>query len=191
MTALVDDLGVWVQLGTLTPRWDWESFPVSSSTANSIFRVSTIGNFSQINTFIYVRVVYQNSGTNNPDSRWVKFYPKNEKEIIDLNTNPLFTFSNVSRIIQVRKGSRFGGYKRPITDTIYQLKLEEFVPFDNVINNASNLPALQQAIDDSLLQLQADLTQDIVNQINTNIQVQLNNINQQLDDITILLSGVS
>ena len=166
MSALVDDLGIWVQLGIVQPDWNWQAFPVSSSTSNSIFRLTTLGeDLEQIKTFIYSRVLYLNSGTNIPDSQWKRFYPKQGSEIINLDTNPLFLYSNISRLIEVRKSSRWYGYKRPITDIVYSLQLEKFVPFENVINNANNIPQLTEAINLQLQQLKNELTQDIVNQI--------------------------
>jgi hypothetical protein len=183
MTALVDDLGLWVQLGEIVPSWDWITFPVSTSTTNSIFRLTTLtDDFNAIKTFNYIRVVYLSSGTNFPDNRWQRFYPKEGSEIIDLNTNPLFLFSNVSRLIEVRKSSRWYGYRRPISDNLYRLRLEEFVPFDNVLNNASNLPQLTDAINSLLEQFKDELTQDLITQIEQLIQAQLpQTINQQVN----------
>ena len=183
MTALVDDLGLWVQLGEIQPSWDWQNFPVSTSTSNSIFRLTTLtNNFNAIKTFNYIRVIYLSSGTNFPDSRWQRFYPKQGSEIIDLNTNPLFLFSNVSRFIEVRKSSRWYGYRRPISDNLYRLRLEEFVPFENVLNNASNLPQLTDAINSLLEQLKDELTQDLITQIEQIIQEQLpQTVNQQIN----------
>lgn len=191
MTALIDDLGIWVQLGSVNPNWNWQQFPVSSSTSNSIFRVKTLGNIEEIKTFCYLRVIYLNSGTNNPDGKWIRIFPKNEQEIIDLNTSPLFTFSNISRVIEVRKSSYYGGYNRPISDPIYTLSLEEFIPFDNVLDNRFALPQIEEIINDKLLALQGNLSQALAIDISNTIQIELNLINQQLNDISAMISGNS
>lgn len=175
MTALVDDLGVWIQLGQVQPNWNWSTFPVSTSTKNSIFRLTTTStDYNKILTFVYLRVVYQSTTNNLPSGKWQRFYPKKEQEIIDLNSLPILSASSVNRFIQVRKGNKYYGYKRAISDNPYLLNLEEFIPFEEVINNAQNIPQLTEVIDEQLNELKGELTQDIVNQILANIST-LNN----------------
>ena len=190
MTALVDDLGVWVQLGTVQPDWDWLSFPILTSTGNNIFRLSTIGNMNKIVTFFYIRVVYRNSGSSSVDGKWLRFYPNLDQQIVEFNTNQIFTFSNITREIQVRKSSKWYGYKIPITDEPYLLQLEEFVPFDNVLQTYNNLPAIQQIVDNSLLTLKTELTSDIATSINTNLIIEAQNLQNQINTVITLLGGV-
>lgn len=175
MTALVDDLGIWIQLGTIQPNWDFLSFPVLTSTGNNLFRLTTLGDFSKINTFLYFRVVYlTNSGVENVEGKWLRFYPNEQPQIIKLNSDELLLSGNLTRAIQVRKSSKWYGYKIPITDNLYSLTLEEFIPFDEVLQQSAYLPQIQQIVETELAQLKTELTAEIVSQINAQI-AQINN----------------
>lgn len=189
MTALVDDLGVWIQLGTVQPNWDWLSFPILTSTGNNIFRLSTIGNIEKINTFFYIRVVYRNSGSSSVDGKWLRFYPNLEQQIVEFNTNQIFTFSNITREIQVRKSSKWYGYKIPVTDEPYLLQLEEFLPFDDVLQQSFYLPQIQQIIDQELEQLKTELTPQITATINATLLQETQNLQNQISTIITLLGG--
>lgn len=190
MTALVDDLGVWVQLGSVQVGWDWLSFPILTSTGNNIFRLSTIGNIDKINTFFYIRVVYRNSGSSSVDSKWLRFYPNIDKQILELNTNQLFTFNNITREIQVRKSSKWYGYKIPITDEPYLLQLEEFIPFDDALQQSFYLPQIQQIVDQELEQLKTELTPQITASINATLTQETQNLQNQVNTVISLLGGV-
>ncbi|AFY39890.1 hypothetical protein Lepto7376_3714 [[Leptolyngbya] sp. PCC 7376] len=93
---IVDDFGVWEGLGTVVPAFDWQLFPLFPSTPNAAFRVFYIGDFDR--TWYppaFVRGVYFSGSQYFFDRNWVKLYPKNEPEIIqipypaDLQSDPL------------------------------------------------------------------------------------------------------
>ncbi|NCO74174.1 MAG: hypothetical protein GW856_02785 [Cyanobacteria bacterium] len=190
MTALIDDLGVWVQLGTIQPSWDWIPFPVSFSTNNSIFRIKFIGDFSKITTFLYLRVTYSNTGINNFNYKWTRIYPNEAPTIIDLPINQIFLTNELSKIIEIRKASKWYGYKIPISDILYFVSLEAFIPFPETIKAINNIPQLQGVINDQLTQLKQELTVDIASNITNAISQNLNNINQQNTTIITLLTGI-
>lgn len=184
MTALVDDLGVWVQLGTINNSFNWVSFPVSSSTGNSTYRVSFIcDNFPKIKTICYLRAVYQTLGSKIVDQKWIKLYPKPEKEIVEIPLSPLFQKQNLTRSIEIICKLKFNPIGQTINDQPYQITLEEFLPSIETINAVNNIPQLQGIIDQELTQLKGELTTEIVNNINLSITQQLLIIENQYNTI--------
>lgn len=170
MTALIDDLGIWVQLGTIQPFWDWIDFPVFFSTNTNVFRFTFLGDFSKINTFLYLRVIYFNSGTQNIGGKWIRLYPNQQSQIIELPINSMFLVNNFSKSIQVRKASRWYGYKIPISDNLYTVTCEAFIPFPETINAINNLPQIQAVVEDKLSNLKQELTLEIIDQLNIAVQ---------------------
>jgi hypothetical protein len=175
MTALVDDLGIWVQLGTVNNGFDWHSFPVSSSTGNSTYRIGfQCANFPKIKTICYLRAVYQTAGSKIVDQKWVKLYPKIEKEIVEVPLSPLFQKQNLTRSIEIISKLKFNPIGQTVLDQPYTITLEEFLPYAETINAVNNIPQLQGIIDQELTQLRGELTTEIVNSINQSIMDKLN-----------------
>ena len=107
--TIVDDFGVWENIGTIVPAFDWQIFPNFPSTPNAAFRIFYTGDFDR--TFYppaFLRGMYFSGSRYFFDRDWVKVFPKNEPEIIqlpyppDLQADPL-----PQRQIQIKLASRY------------------------------------------------------------------------------------
>jgi hypothetical protein len=85
MVALLDDLGIWNDLGTILLDGNWQFFPGQATQGLSLFRVTWGGDLSDIKSRVQLRSFYNRSGFSEPDSRWVRLFPKPGSEIVFLN----------------------------------------------------------------------------------------------------------
>lgn len=190
MTALIDDLGIWVQLGVLNNSFEWQIFPVASSTGNTTYRVSfdcANKEFFKIKTICYLRAVYQSQGSKVVDQKWIKLYPKLEKEIVEIPLNAILSQQLLLRSIEIISRLKFRPIGQKILDYPYTISLEEFLPFPETIEKVNNIPQLTGIINEELANLKGELTQEITANINNIINA---NINSQLNQILILLSAI-
>ncbi|MEG3437297.1 hypothetical protein V0288_09215 [Pannus brasiliensis CCIBt3594] len=140
MTLLLDDLGIWTNLGTLFPSGDWVTFPLPAERGLSIFRASWGGDLSDIKSFVYLRAIYTRGGFAEPDSRWKRLYPKSGSEIFFLTLPEELQSQGISRAFQCQKWFRrlrLGINK----DSRYSLNLQEFQPLPEFEQNFKVLKA--------------------------------------------------
>ena len=55
MVALLDDLGIWNDLGTILPDGNWQFFPGQATQGLSVFRVTWGGDLSDIKSRVQLR----------------------------------------------------------------------------------------------------------------------------------------
>lgn len=153
MTILLDDLGGWTNLGTITPDYfEWEVFPVLASQGYSLFRFTYQGDISEIKKYLYspirffVRPIYQFS-TAKQIGQTVKLYPKEEVDIVTIPM-PNEIYSQKSRAIEITKGSKYWN-NAAINSINISVTCEEFVPYEETL----------------ALLTQATLSQNVIEQI--------------------------
>lgn len=127
MTLHTDDIGVWNNLGTLTPVPDqWIKFPVISNGANALFRVTFFAlNFAKVRSYLLLRESYSTAQTSQvTEARRV--YVRQEQQLLEIPVpKDLFDRTIYLRYLEAKKV-----YFRPrglgITyDLDWQVKLEE------------------------------------------------------------------
>ncbi len=146
MTALLDDLGIWQQLGTITPNSNWQTFPVQASSIGNTFRLAWGGDMSDVKSFVYLRSVFQLTGQQVVSSRWKRAYPKSEREVIELPLSLEFALQNLGQYFQVIKKYKYEPLGYTVTDSSYSLTLEEFIPYPETIKQIQNQPAIKEAV---------------------------------------------
>ena len=120
-----DFVGTWQYLGTLTPVFNtWQRFPISTNSFNPLIRLTYYGELNKVTSRGYLRAVFST-----PESvygRWVRFYPKAEKEVINYPVPPelLFTSDTVTRHFEVCKRNKgYPSYYRT-RDTVWSVAVE-------------------------------------------------------------------
>lgn len=192
MTALIDDLGVWIQLGTLQNSFDWQIFPVASSTGNTTYRINfncPSNNWYKIKSICYLRAVYQQQGSKVVDQKWIRIYPKQEKEIVEIPLTVVLQKQLLLRQIEIISKLKYRRIGQRIIDEPHSITLEEFLPFPETINAVNNIPQLQGLINQELEELKGELNLEITANINNAIAQQLTDIQTQYNVIITMLSG--
>lgn len=127
MVALLDDLGIWNDLGTILPDGNWQFFPGQANQGLSLFRVTWGGDLSDIKSRVQLRSFYNRSGFSEPDSRWGRLFPKPGSEIVFLNFPDELKTQKITRGFQATKWYKY--LKNGINfDSRYSLNLQEFQP---------------------------------------------------------------
>lgn len=127
MTTINDELGVWNQLGQVTPIvGTWSKFPVISNGANRTFRATFFCvNFAKIHSFAYIRSEFFTANTSQVVPA-IRLYPKQETFIFELPIPKDLLDRNIYlRHIEVMKVFR---RTKPIgftSDIDWTIKLEE------------------------------------------------------------------
>jgi hypothetical protein len=134
MVALLDNLGIWNNIGTVFPTGDWQSYPLTADRGLSVFRLTWGGDLSDVKSYVYLRQIYVKPGFAEPDSRWRKVYPKQGSEIIFIPLPEELQALGISRGFQVTKWYRY--LRNGINiDSAYSLNLQEFQPLPEFENN--------------------------------------------------------
>lgn len=79
---VIDDFGIWDDLGDAFPRFEqWVQFPRYSTSLSPLVRLKFGGNLENIHSYAYLRSTYV-IGNNQLKAPWVRVYPKYEFEYI-------------------------------------------------------------------------------------------------------------
>lgn len=138
MSILLDGLGQWSNLGTLTPSYaNWQSFPTPATQGFTTFRVSFTGEwFVGGWHWIYLKEAYQTSG-DKVDGRWLRVYPDSTPKIVYIYNSPEFGYLNPQRSFEILKSHKYiRTYGGRFTDKVFSVKLEEFSPYPELIATA-------------------------------------------------------
>lgn len=121
-----DALGVWQNLGTVTPTFDeWTKFPIQCYDSNSSIRlVFNIPNPNQLRSFGWFRAIYEVAGLTVVQPA-VRIYPKPDILILQVpvnedfkaRNNPFRSFQVMKKLYRTRLGLN--------TDTNWTVTLEE------------------------------------------------------------------
>ncbi|MBD2118087.1 MAG: hypothetical protein O9276_20505 [Microcystis sp. LE17-20A] len=134
MAALLDDLGIWNDLGTIMPDGNWQFFPNQATQGLSVFRITWGGDLSDIKSRVQLRAIYNRSGFSVPSTRWFRLYPKQGSEIIFLDFPDELKARQVVRGFQAMKWYKY--LKNGLnSDSKYSLNLQEFQPLPEYIDN--------------------------------------------------------
>lgn len=136
MVALLDDLGVWNDLGTVFPTSDWQILPRQATEGFSVFRINWGGDLSDIKSQIQLRLIYNYSGFSSPDLQWIRLFPKQGSEILILNLPDELKARKISRGFQVMKWWKYlrNGLN---SDSRYSLNIQEFQLLPQYLDNTS------------------------------------------------------
>lgn len=130
MPQSTDAIGLWNDLGTITPIYDqWVVFPTVSDSGNALLRASFFcSDFDKINSYLYFRSRYQVS----PDdqvSLATRIYPSTHSSTRLLFELPipksLLDLSVYLRSIEVKKIIAYERYTGISPDINYDVRLEE------------------------------------------------------------------
>jgi hypothetical protein len=146
MTSRLDELGIWIDLGTILPNGNWQFFPREATQGLSIFKIVWGGDLSNIKSRIQFRAIYNQYGFSVPSSRWFRLFPKQGSEICFFDFPDELKTQTVVRGFQAVKWYKY--LKNGINiDSPYSLNLQEFQPlpeFEKEIRPLS--PSLVQEI---------------------------------------------
>ncbi len=127
MPTTGDDIGIWNNLGTITPTLNqWVKFPTTATGANATLRVTYICNdFSKVNSYCWIRSRYQTSNSNQV-SKAIRLYPTSDKQLIEVPIpQDLQDRSIYFRDFEVKKVIKYRRYIGTTPDIVWQIKLEE------------------------------------------------------------------
>lgn len=127
MPTITDDIGVWNDLGLVTPnRSNWVKFPITATGANATFRVSCLcSDWNKINSFAWLRARYQTSNSNQV-SQSIRIYPHLDSQLIEFPIpQDLQDRSIYFRDFEVKKALKYRRYIGLSPDINWQMKLEE------------------------------------------------------------------
>lgn len=127
MATTEDDIGIWNDLGTLTPGAEnWVKFPVLATGANDTVRITfSSENFSKINSFVWLRPRYQTANSDQVGQA-IRVYPKPEKQVLEVPISQDFRDRSIYfRAFEIKKQLKFRRYVGTTLDINYMMKLEE------------------------------------------------------------------
>jgi hypothetical protein len=105
MATIVDNLGTWFDLGSVTPSFDdWLTFPGTMMDARTFRLIFTTPNWDKRGyTFAWCRHIFYND-----DVSWAgRVYPKMARTIIDIPIPEEFYGVNIVSELQIRKDGKF------------------------------------------------------------------------------------
>jgi hypothetical protein len=150
MVALLDDLGIWNDLGMILPDGEWQNFPKEAKQGLSVFRLVWSGDLSDVRSRVQLRAIYNRSGFSVPGSKWFRLFPKQGSEIVFFDFPDELKTQKVIRGFQALKWYKY--LKNGINvDSRYSLNIQEFQP----------LPDFEKEI----RPLSASLVQEIVSEV--------------------------
>jgi hypothetical protein len=83
MPQVVDDFGIWDDLGTVIPEPEtWLDFPHSTVSRSGTTRLIFGGDLTRPNSYAWIRCVYV-IGISQLFGRWIRVYPKIQRDIIE------------------------------------------------------------------------------------------------------------
>jgi hypothetical protein len=127
MGTTEDDIGIWNDLGTLTPNaTNWVKYPVVATGANDTIRITfSSSNFSKINSLVWLRPRYQTADSDQVGQA-IRIYPKPEKQVVQVPIPQDFRDRSVYfRAFEIKKQLKYRKYIGITPDTNYMMKLEE------------------------------------------------------------------
>lgn len=134
MVALLDDLGTWEQLGTITPIvGEWIRFPKMSEHGYTTFRISYDVPDGLVYSHLRLRSVWGSYLKLATSSQQIRLYPKKESEIIQIPQTNEFNQQNLRRWFEVFKFFPYRKARRGNSDPVYNVTLEEFVPYPETV----------------------------------------------------------
>lgn len=145
---LLDGLGEWRNLGTLTPTYgNWLRFPQPAEQGFTTFRATFTGDWYRGGWhWIYLKEIYRGGSIDN-EGKWVKVYPSESPKIVYLNTSDEFNYLNPQRSFEVLKGHKYiKTYGGRFNDKIFSVKLEEFSPYPELMAQAQEQTLKEQVI---------------------------------------------
>lgn len=145
--TLLDGLGQWTTLGTITPlAGQWLRFLTPAVAGYQTFRATFSGEwFSGGWHWVWLREVYQGAVTT--EGKWIKVYPSNLPKIIYFSTSEEFNILNPQRYFEVLKAHKYQPtYGGRFSDKIFSVKLEEFSPYPELIEEATRQRLAAQSI---------------------------------------------
>lgn len=135
---IVDELGIWEDLGIVEISPDWQFFPFFPKSENSTLRIFQTGEIDLLGKYrnwAYIRASYFSGGFYIFD-KWIRVYPSHDQTIIqypwplDLIKSPL-----PQRQFQIKRGfpNRLGYVPN---DKLWQIQIWEKQDSPNTINPA-------------------------------------------------------
>lgn len=127
MGTITDDIGVWNDLGTITPlHKQWLKFPNRATGANATLRITCFcSDWNKVNSWIWLRPRYQTSNSDQVGLS-IRIYPKQEKQLVEIPIPvDLQERSVYFRDFEVYKNLRWRRYIGYTPDVNWQIKLEE------------------------------------------------------------------
>ena len=83
MTQIVDDFGIWDDLGTVLPlEENWLVYPRSTTSRSGTTRLVFGGDLEKTNSYGWIRCIYT-IGIAQVFGRWIRVFPKVQRDIID------------------------------------------------------------------------------------------------------------
>ena len=109
-----DALGVWQNLGTVTPKFDeWVKFPSQCYDSNSSIRLTfSIPNINQLRSYAWFRAIYEVAGLTVVQPA-IRIYPKSDILILQIpviedfkeRNNPFRSFQVMKKLYRTRLGN--------------------------------------------------------------------------------------
>jgi|SRR6476469_265178 len=127
MPTIQDEVGVWNQLGELTPiPAQWSKFPVISNGMNGVFRATFFcESFPRIHSYALVRAEFFTARTSQ-FTQPIRVYPRPEIQIFEMPIPRDLLDRNIYlRHIEVMKIFRHSKYIGVTSDIQWRFKLEE------------------------------------------------------------------
>ncbi len=127
MATIQDDIGIWNDLGSVSPiSTNWIKFPVVATGANDTLRITfSSQDFSKITSFVWLRPRYQTADSDQV-GKAIRIYPSAEKQIVELPIPQDFRDRSVYfRAFEIKKQLKYRKYIGTTPDISYLMKLEE------------------------------------------------------------------
>ncbi|MFP4298676.1 MAG: hypothetical protein ACLFT0_12550 [Spirulinaceae cyanobacterium] len=129
-----DDIGLWINLGIISPRPDiWQKFVRQATWGNKTFRISvTTPDVEKVGGWVWIRQVILPTEDVTPS---VKYYPKTESQLIELPPPPEIEdrFTSIIRSIEVKRSwprwRMYSMYSQTQTLPLLSIKLEELAGY--------------------------------------------------------------
>jgi hypothetical protein len=139
----VNNIGIWTNLGTVTPNLS-EFVPFGQTdNLSSLFRVYTSGEIGNVRTW------FRQKFDGFIDNRWVRFYPENgTNKLLNLPVSTEIKENKIIKIIEVKNTPLYRKYGND-ADPIFHLTLYQFVPFQisSPLLNEGNTPTSSEETD--------------------------------------------
>lgn len=160
MTAFsLDNLGQWVDLGTITPTYGtWQPFPLSAEHGFNTFRVTFNGEWFYGWHWAVLREQYYLDSQTYLKGTTRRLYPNNNPKIIYFYISEEFQLLNPVRSFEIIKQHKYiKAYGGRFTDKVFSVKLEEFIAYPDLIAQMS-----QQELKDQTIQQIAERVVDLL-----------------------------
>ena len=135
---VVDEMGVWEDIGTLNPLADdWQFFPFFPKKENSTFKIFYLGDINKLQSWrvsAYIRASYFSGSQYFFDRYWLRLYPKSEPEIITYHyPQDLIKEDLPQRQFQAKRRLRFRSARREHLKNTPDLGLQIFEKVDSEV----------------------------------------------------------